>query len=97
MTIKTMPLMVAAITLLALPACTGSQRTTDLPPGKYESETSSVNADGTKTTRSTTTEVEQDSDGDKSATTETKTTRDPKGLFNKQTSTSTTKTTEDRY
>jgi hypothetical protein len=94
---KTLTLMTAAVALLAIPACTQSQRATDLPPGKYESQTSSVNADGTKTTRSTTTEVDQDRDGDKSATTETKTTRDPKGLFNKQTSKTTTKTTEDRY
>ena len=97
MTIQALPLMIAAAALLVLPACSNAKRATDLPPGKYESESSSVNADGTKTTRSTTTEVDQDSDGDKSAVTKTETTRDPKGLFNKQTSTSTSKTTEDRY
>ena len=86
MNTKTLALMAAAVTLVGLPAC--SNRATDLPPGKYESSSKSVNSQGTAVTRDTETEVEVDEYGNKKATTETTTTKDPKGLFNKSTSTS---------
>jgi hypothetical protein len=87
---KTIALMTAALVLMVLPAC--EKRGTDLPLGKYESSSRSVDSQGTAYEKNTTTEVEVDSDGNKTATTETETSKDPKGLFNK--STSTTKTTE---
>lgn len=62
--------------------------------GSYVKNTSAekVNAAGTKATAETTVELDKDSNGDATKTTETKETRDPKGLFNKDTVK--TKTTE---
>lgn len=60
-----------------------------LPPGKYESSSSSTNAAGTKTTTDKETNVYYDEHGNKKATVKTETTRDPKGLFNKETTEST--------
>lgn len=54
-------------------------------PGKYESTTSSTDSAGTTTERSTSEDVSVDDNGNKKAVVKTKTTRDPKGLFNKQT------------
>jgi hypothetical protein len=90
MNIKSLTLLTAAVALVSLGACT--QRATDLPPGHYESESKSIDSQGTAHTRSTETDVEYDSNGNKKATSETTTSSDPKGLFNK--SSSTTKTTE---
>ncbi len=62
--------------------------------GSYVKNTTAekVNAAGTKATAETTVDFDKDSDGDATKTTETKETRDPKGLFNKDTVK--TKTTE---
>ncbi len=84
MNTKIVTLSVAALAMLALPACT--QRATDLPPGKYESTSKSVDSQGTAHEKTTTTEVEVDQYGNKKATTETEKSTDPKGLFNKSTS-----------
>ena len=95
MSTKVLTLSVAALAMLALPACT--QRATDLPPGKYESTSKSVDSQGTAHEKTTTTNVEVDKYGNKKATTETEKSSDPKGLFNKSTSKTSTTTKENRY
>lgn len=95
MTFKTLTILAASVALIGVTACTNNSPA-DLPPGKYEKTTKSTNADGTTTTRRTTTEVDQDRYGNKSATRETETTSDPKGLFNKSKSTSRSTYYEDR-
>lgn len=84
-------LLFSATLLLAaggLAACTTSS--TDLPPGEYEKSTTKTDASGTTYKTKTTTDVEYDENGRKKATVESKTSKDPKGLFNKSTSTSKT-------
>ncbi len=81
------PLLCAAISLLAVAACTAAPKT--LPPGEYESSSTSVNQSGTETKESTKTNVYYDEYGNKRAVQETETSSDPKGLFNKSTSTTT--------
>lgn len=76
----------AAVGLLALGACAPHNT---LPPGHYESTSSSTNAKGTKTTVEKDTNVYYDRYGNKKTTVKTETTKDPKGLFNKETTTST--------
>jgi hypothetical protein len=87
--------MTAAVALIGLGACT--QRATDLPPGHYESDSKSVDSAGTAHSKSTETDVEVDEYGNKKATTETTTSKDPKGLFNKSTSTSKSTQSESHY
>lgn len=66
------------------------------PPGTYRDEVSSTDAEGTTTTRKSTTIVEQDAQGKKKATVQSKTTKDPRGLFNKTTTNETNRVvTED--
>lgn len=78
----------ALVAALSVAAC--KPKATDLPPGEYESKTSSTDASGTEHERTTTTDVQQNSDGSKSAVTHTETTRDPEGLMNKETTTEST-------
>lgn len=76
----------AAVGLIGLAACAPHH---DLPPGHYESTSSSTNAKGTKTTVEKDTNVYYDRYGNKKSTVKTETTTDPKGLFNKETTTTT--------
>ncbi len=71
---------------LTLSACHETTPVTTLPPGKYEKTTSSTDANGTTVTRDRETNVTVDEYGNKRAVVESKTTKDPKGLFNKTTS-----------
>ncbi len=92
---------IAALSIISvgLTACGGmyhsNERRSDMSPGSYESRESATDKYGTRTDRSTSTEVNQDRYGDRKSTTTTKTTRDPKGLFNKST-TSETKVINDQ-
>ena len=74
----------------ALSACheTHKSSAADLPPGKYEKSTTSTDANGTTITRDQETNVTVDEYGNKRAVVESKTTKDPKGLFNKTTTSS---------
>jgi hypothetical protein len=83
-------MLVSAITL-STGACNMMHREAALnsPPGTYESKTSSTDANGTTTERKATTDVRVDEYGNKKAVVETKTTTDPKGLFNKKTTSET--------
>jgi len=73
-----------AIAPLALTACE-SYWWESKSPGTYKSSSMSKTSDGTKVKTEQETYVYRDPDGDKKAVTQTKTTRDPKGLFNKET------------
>ena len=89
-----------ALALISLPLMTFalSSCMTDsadsLPPGHYEHSTASVDTNGTAYEHSKTTDVGYDANGNKIATTKTQNSTDPKGLFNKTTSTSTETETE---
>ncbi len=84
---KPLILAMASIAMLGTTAC--AQRTSNLPPpGKYESETTTIDRYGTKTEVQKSTEVELDKYGNRVGTVETKKSTDPEGLFNKSTSTS---------
>jgi hypothetical protein len=61
----------------------------DVPDNKYESTTSSVDANGTETTRQSSSELGTDSEGKKHKVVKTKVTTDPKGLMNKTTNSQT--------
>lgn len=85
-------------TLLALVASFGvagcTNHVTDLPPGKYESTSKSTDANGTDYETERTTNVSVDRYGNKKAVVEKETSSDPKGLFNKSTSSKKTVVTE---
>ena len=75
-----------ALTLaIGLTACQQTRPVTSLPPGEYEKTTSTTNAQGTEVTKTSKTEVRRDDSGRKTATVDTKVTKDPQGLFNKET------------
>lgn len=84
MTKPVLTIMALSVATLGLAAC--ESWPTNKPPGTYETKTESTNAYGTKTTTDQKTHVYRDPYGNKRAVTETETTRDPKGLFNKETS-----------
>ncbi len=87
---KKLFLTVTAVTAatLAVAACSMNSPT-NKPPGTYKSSSESTNAYGTTTKTDKTTYVYRDPSGDKKAVTRTETSTDPKGLFNKRTTTST--------
>jgi hypothetical protein len=62
---------------------------TDLPPGHYESKNVSTDSNGTESVNKTETNVSEDPYGNKTAVVTKKNSTDPKGLFNKSTSKST--------
>lgn len=88
MTKTFLTLMTLSVATLGLTACE-SYWWENKAPGTYKSSSESTNAYGTKTTTDQKTHVYRDTDGYKKAVVETETTRDPKGLFNKQTTKST--------
>lgn len=81
---------IAALAALTLCACTDTRTATDLPPGQYNRTTRSVDAAGTGHMDRETTTVSEDAYGNKTAVVSRKKTTDPRGLFNKRTSESTT-------
>ena len=72
--------------VLSLSACSSP---TNLPAGHYSKTQKSTDARGTEVEKTTNTNVYYDENGNKRAVQETETSRDPKGLFNKSTSSST--------
>lgn len=86
---KAFTLIAVSAVALTLAAC-GSSKSTDLPPGHYEKTYKSTNAYGTETTQKRETDVYYDEYGNKKARVEAETTKDPKGLFNKTTTSKTT-------
>ncbi len=80
-------LMTLCATVALLSACQSYPET--LPPGEYSHTEKSTNSAGTATSKTTNTNVYVDETGNKKANQTTTTSTDPKGLFNKSTSTST--------
>jgi len=77
--------------LMGLTACDmHSSSPKDLPPGTYVDKAEHTDRDGTNVEAKKTTQVGYDEYGNKTAVVKTKTTTDPKGLFNKETTRSTT-------
>ena len=75
-------LLVSALAV-GLGACAEEHR--PLPEGTYERTSSSTDANGTTTERTSSTEVDVDDNGHRKTVIKSKTTEDPKGLFNKTT------------
>ena len=67
----------------SITACTSTNTAANLPEGEYEKTTTTTDAAGTSYKTTTKTNVDEDSNGHRTATVKTKTTKDPKGLFNK--------------
>jgi hypothetical protein len=83
---KTLSVFITATVLaMGLSACTQEQSALNKPPGKYERTVKSTDSTGTTTERQSSTDVSVDEEGNKKAVVKSKTTRDPKGLFNKTT------------
>ena len=80
-------MLLGTVAVMTVSAC--ASHPTTLPPGEYSRTERSVNADGTEVKKTTDTSVYYDRDGNKRAVQETETSKDPKGLFNKSTSTKT--------
>ncbi|MBI1276243.1 hypothetical protein GC177_09785 [bacterium] len=94
MSTKLITALAFAGTTLILVACSSNNH--PLPPeGKYKSYESSTDANGTTYTTEKTTKVDRDDDGDKKAVVKTKTTKDPKGWFNKETTSESKKVIEE--
>ncbi len=88
MTVHKLALMTLCAGALAVTACTSPVQS--LPPGEYEKTTKTTNSNGTDYKTNTKTTVTEDQYGNRKATIQKETTTDPKGLFNKSTTKSTT-------
>jgi hypothetical protein len=80
----------AVILALGLSACMQEDSALDKAPGTYVSESKSTDSAGTTRKNQTVTTVSEDEYGRRSATVTNKGSTDPRGLFNKSTSTDTT-------
>ncbi len=89
-----MTLLIASTLSIALSAC--QSRRLDTPPGTYERSSSYTDSNGTTRERETSTDVSIDADGNRKSVTKSKTTTDPKGLFNKSTTSSTKQTIQEK-
>jgi len=82
----------ASVLTLGLAACgANSHSPTNLAAGEYSTTKETTNRNGTNVKTTTDTNVYYDENGNKRAVQETETTRDPEGMMNKSTSTTTTK------
>ncbi len=91
---KNLPTLVALSALtLSLSACLPEHRA----DGTYATTSSSTDASGTTIEKKSSAEVDTDEYGNKKTVVKTKTTKDPEGLMNKTTTSSTKKTTETTY
>jgi hypothetical protein len=82
---KFLMLSVACAAIAGLTACESYPWTpAQKDPGVYKTTQERVSPSGTKTTTNQTTSVYRDTDGQKKAVVKTEQTRDPKGLFNKE-------------
>lgn len=82
---KLSTLITLSVVAFGLGACTYEQSVLNNPPGKYERTVRSTDSSGTTTERKSSTEVDMDEYGNKSAVIKSKTTKDPEGWFNKTT------------
>jgi hypothetical protein len=93
---KLFTLLAVTATALTISACSSMNNPADLPPGKYEKTSTSVDTNGTERQTTNTTDVQYDANGNKKAVVTSKQTTDPKGLFNKTTNESETTYEQDR-
>lgn len=94
---KTIPtVMTVSALALVLGACSPEHKMHPKNPGAYESTETSTDAKGTRTVKTSTTEISVDEDGNRSETITSKTTRDPEGLGNK-TSKKSKKNLQEKY
>jgi|GEM_PF-2873007 len=86
-------LLVMSVLSFGIGACTQERERSVLnnPPGTYETDVSSTDASGTTTEKESSVVVDEDAQGKKTAVVKSKTTTDPKGLFNKTTTSQTKK------
>lgn len=82
-------ILTATIAVLGLGACSMWDDPTSKPPGTYHDSSSSTSSNGTNYKTDKTTDVYTDANGNKKAVVKTQTTKDPEGLFNKSTTTTT--------
>jgi hypothetical protein len=82
---KTVTIVALSALALGLNACMDMKNAMDTPESKYEKTSSSTDANGTQTTRQTSSEVGTDAQGHKHSVVKSKVTKDPKGLMNKTT------------
>lgn len=86
---KKLTILLALTTIvIGVSACTPEQRVLNNPPGKYEKTTSTTDSSGTTTDSQSSTNVSVDEYGNKKAVIKRKTSKDPRGLFNKTTNSS---------
>ena len=84
-------LIIMTIATVGLAGCSyASKNPAHKAPGKYETSSKTTTSSGTTVRSDQTTHVEVDQYGNRKATVETETSRDPEGLMNKSTSSSTT-------
>lgn len=74
-----------------------AQSAADMAPGTYEKTTTRTDADGTTVKHKDSTVVQEDAYGNKKAVVKSKTTQDPKGLFNKTTTSQSKEVVKERY
>ncbi len=96
MNTKLPTLLALSVLALGTSACTQEDRVMQSAPGTYEKTVTSTDGNGTTVQRKSSTEVEVDEYGNKKATIKSKTTNDPKGLFNKTTTSKTEQEIEER-
>jgi hypothetical protein len=89
---KTLSLFSVTLVALSLSSCMYNKHK-DLPPGQYERSSASVDSNGTARSTKSSTNIYYDKYGHRKSDVNTKTSTDPKGLFNK-TTTTTTRSTE---
>jgi len=87
-------LIVSAILASALSACQSYVK--ERSPGLYERNSSYTDSDGTTRERQTSTDITVDSDGNRKTVVRSRNTTDPKGLFNKSTTSRTREVIEEK-
>lgn len=83
---------------LSISACdmnNSKQQVENMPDGKYEETSTVVDASGTKTKKTISSDVKTDDEGNRKAVVKSKVTQDPKGLLNKTTVSKTKDVTEE--
>ncbi len=86
---KTVTIIALSALALGLNACMDIKNAMDYPDSKYESTSSTTDANGTQTTRQSSSEMSKDAQGHRKSIKKSKVTTDPKGLMNKTTNSQT--------
>ena len=92
---QVLALVAVTASALTLTACMEQHSALNLPPGKYKNNTSTTDSNGTTRERQSSTDVMVDDYGNKKAIVHSKSTKDPRGLFNKSTTSESSQTIEE--